>query len=1128
MACKLTYKGQRFDTKQQLLKHLQMEGVLDQLMKTNLAKGYEIMSSEEIRNKLIELGVDADVAFQIIGEIGARNLDAFDEGNRLQNLEVAKQMQTEGVDSLKIRLATGWELGVDGKWRYEISNGKINKSFSLNNSYDDLIDKGVSEVSLRDFYINEDLYNAYPEIGNIKVKFFSDKGGLLDNFEMFFYRDTNNIYVNSLIYEDIREGYNASIFEKAFVHELQHAIQSFEGFARGGNTNSIRDRIKNAVGYFRGDDSKRNYEGRNDQEFRDSLEKLIKKELNIPTSSLLNVDNNFIEIFSDYFSKVIYNNLAGEVEARNVQSRINMSPEQRRNTLLSSTEEDVLRSDQIVQFQKQGVTLLPNGFYHNGKVYINQDLAELSTLVHEFSHSYNQLLKNEKPEFYKEGLNLIEKEGKQYIDFVKKNQPNLQGEALLEEALAQAVGDAGAKLIEAEKSTGLKQWLQKAWNKIKEMLGLSSYTIEQVRNMSLQEYTNAVAVDLLRGESLKWDDKGSFEKWKGNNRFVEGSEVQGVKTGESVVIQGYHGTTNEFYKFDASVKGNIEGHLGKVNYFTSDYQDANQNYLSEGADITGRIDRRQDELEDTLRYDYQSSEEGLDFQQIIDDFNITEEEVNTLYPSGQPEFIQAEEISRFLAEKELKGTEEKVLELYVKLNNPVVLGNGATWFDALEIDEVYLEEATQKIAEEYDITEEEAKNDYEWEIRDRATEKQGDSNKIVEALEEALDDNGYDSSLASDILGDNYYESEVDLDKLEQDLRKAELYDNYDGELASSQVIADFFKKLGFDGIILTDVAQRFRNMGLSDSTSHIHVFNEYNNQIKLSDGTNTTFTDSPDIRYNINATEQELQQIKNEAIANGTFMKAPNGKDTNLNERQWLQVRTKAFKENFFGDWQNDPENASKVVDENGEPMIVMHGTDWQFNEFVNRNSRINGFFFSDKMGIARTYGDRVVNSFLNIRNPYIVDAKGKRYTEDVEAKFKAKYPGEDESSININMDLDSIVDYVKNGKPSNSFIWVDNHLKYDGVFVKDIIDPQLTSSSEEVGNNYIAFNPNQIKSATDNVGTFSSETNDIRYQIGLEQQKIENKIKEFNHINNIGLKITVDQDKLKSVKEDIDSCSI
>lgn len=47
-----------------------------------------------------------------------------------------------------------------------------------------------------------------------------------------------------------------------------------------------------------------------------------------------------------------------------------------------------------------------------------------------------------------------------------------------------------------------------------------------------------------------------------------------------------------------------------------------------------------------------------------------------------------------------------------------------------------------------------------------------------------------------------------------------------------------------------------------------------------------------------------EIAEIKRKSIANGTFMKAPNGKPTNLNERQWLQVRTKAFKE-WFGDWE-------------------------------------------------------------------------------------------------------------------------------------------------------------------------------------------------------------------------------
>lgn len=55
-------------------------------------------------------------------------------------------------------------------------------------------------------------------------------------------------------------------------------------------------------------------------------------------------------------------------------------------------------------------------------------------------------------------------------------------------------------------------------------------------------------------------------------------------------------------------------------------------------------------------------------------------------------------------------------------------------------------------------------------------------------------------------------------------------------------------------------------------------------------------------------------------------WMKAPNGKPTKLNERQWVQVRTPAFKK-WFGDWENSPKTASKVVDENGEPLVVYHG---------------------------------------------------------------------------------------------------------------------------------------------------------------------------------------------------------
>ena len=65
---------------------------------------------------------------------------------------------------------------------------------------------------------------------------------------------------------------------------------------------------------------------------------------------------------------------------------------------------------------------------------------------------------------------------------------------------------------------------------------------------------------------------------------------------------------------------------------------------------------------------------------------------------------------------------------------------------------------------------------------------------------------------------------------------------------------------------------------------------------------------------------KQEKESIIAEAKKNGTYLKAPNGEDTNLDSDQWATVRTSNFK-NWFGDWEKDPEHASKVVDENGEP---------------------------------------------------------------------------------------------------------------------------------------------------------------------------------------------------------------
>ena len=91
------------------------------------------------------------------------------------------------------------------------------------------------------------------------------------------------------------------------------------------------------------------------------------------------------------------------------------------------------------------------------------------------------------------------------------------------------------------------------------------------------------------------------------------------------------GTTNEFYEFDADVKGSIEGHLGRVNYFTSDEYDANQNYQSDGGDLTSRIEREveilEQQFEDKPSELYQKPSDFLKYFNV----NVTQKEIDDSY-----------------------------------------------------------------------------------------------------------------------------------------------------------------------------------------------------------------------------------------------------------------------------------------------------------------------------------------------------------------------------------------------------------------------------------------------------------------------------------------------------------------
>jgi len=185
----------------------------------------------------------------------------------------------------------------------------------------------------------------------------------------------------------------------------------------------------------------------------------------------------------------------------------------------------------------------------------------------------------------------------------------------------------------------------------------------------------------------------------------------------------------------------------------------------------------------------------------------------------------------------------------------------------------------------------------------------------------------------------------------------------------------------------------------------------------------------------------------------------APNGKPSNLTPEQWHLVRTPEFKA-WFGDWENEPENASKVADENGEPLVVYHGSDSEFYEFdINKQVkgwRGKGFYFTSNKSEALDYGSSIYEVFLNLRNPFNV--KGDKIKKDGSVEFAKDF---------ILQVTDAYNTYV------------------DTKIVKEILIENKKDGIEE-GNWYVAYYPNQIKLADGTNTTFDAENTDIRYDEG------------------------------------------
>jgi len=235
----------------------------------------------------------------------------------------------------------------------------------------------------------------------------------------------------------------------------------------------------------------------------------------------------------------------------------------------------------------------------------------------------------------------------------------------------------------------------------------------------------------------------------------------------------------------------------------------------------------------------------------------------------------------------------------------------------------------------------------------------------------------------------------------------------------------------------------------------------------------------------------------KRKSMAEGGLI-APNGKPSNLTPEQYKLVRTPEFK-SWFGDWENDPKNASKVVDENGEPLMVYHGTSATYNIFKDseKGTRggLNEKFWSFTSNIKQAYiyaidtqrygkfsEPRIIPAFLNIREMPIYDNEGKFYREfSVWGGYKW-------------VDIFQLQDWHSRG-----FNMGVEFKEVDGFCVKNTIEMEdvnlFENTNELIGDTFYVKNSNQIKLADGSNTTFDANNPDIRFKNGGKLQNMKEK---------------------------------
>lgn len=347
---------------------------------------------------------------QIIGENAELVQDVRD------NLQVARDMEAANQDAKTIRIATGWERGSDGKWRYEVQDLEFKKKIGrfeedLNQVIRSAKNGNVEQYDLEQL-IDSNLFDFYPSLKNTSVilskRVVVGFQNVLGGADASYYKEGKR----GIIAIKAKEDLTIEKLRLILVHEIQHAIQDIEGFAEGNYGVSMQEEVAaekeinlldNKIGVSTqilrdGNDS---FLSENINELSD-IEKVAyedildySKSASMPILDAAKVKDRIWKKDKDTQQDILNQNeryvkTAGEVEARNVEARIKLTPEQRRATTLQETE-DVARDSQI--FLREGDMATGPQFSMAGAGAKKLSNEEISNLVDSYRGDTDELVK---------------------------------------------------------------------------------------------------------------------------------------------------------------------------------------------------------------------------------------------------------------------------------------------------------------------------------------------------------------------------------------------------------------------------------------------------------------------------------------------------------------------------------------------------------------------------------------------------------------------------------------------------------------------------------------------------------------------------------------------------------------